>query len=77
MKRQAIGTIGITRAKLFDGKDNLIGYCMDTPNAIAKAFMECPKAQSAQGILGTNKRDYYNERMRGWNTAQSDLDVLK
>ena len=77
MKPQALGTIGVTRARLFDGNSKLIGYCLDTPNAIAKAFMEYSQARSAQGILGTNSKAYYNNRMADWNTAHSDLEVIK
>lgn len=76
MKPQAIGTIGITRARLFDSNGNLIGYCIDTPNGIAKAFMECPQAKIVRHILGIDKRDYYNNRMKSWNKAHSDLEVL-
>ena len=77
MKPQAIGTIGVTRARLFDSKNKLIGYCLDTPNAIAKAFIECHQAQSAQGILGTENRAHYQERMQDWNIAHSNLEVIK
>ena len=77
MKIQAIGTIGITRAKLFNSSGKLIGYCLDTPNAIAKALIECPQAQSAQGILGIENRAYYYNRMQSWNKAQSDLEVIR
>lgn len=77
MKTQPIGTIGITRARLFNSSSKLLGYCLDTPNAIAKALMESPEAQTAQGILGTNNRAYYQNRMQSWNTAHSDLEVIK
>lgn len=73
---QTVGNVGLTRARLFNSSGELIGYCLDTPNAIAKALMECPQAQVAQGILGINKREYYHNRMQTWNTAHSDLEVI-
>ena len=76
MRPQTLGTIGITQASLFNANGKLIGYCLDTPNAIAKAFMECPKARLAQGILGMEKIDHYSHRMMSWNTAQSCLTLV-
>ncbi len=76
MKVQAIGTIGVTRARLYDISGNHIGYCLDTPNAIARAFMECLNAEVVHSILGAFTRTDFLNRMQDWNTADSDLEVI-
>jgi len=70
-----LGTIGVTKATLFDRKGKKVGYCLDTPNAIAKALMELPQAQKVTSILGTYARSYYEDRMKGWNEAKSGLEL--
>ena len=69
----SIGTIGITKATLFDKRGKKIAYCLDTPNAIAKALMKVPEAQKVKSILGTHTRAYYQDRMKSWNKARSGL----
>lgn len=72
-----IGTIGLTKAALFDKKGKKIAYCLDTPNAIAKALMRIPAAVKVKSILGTYGRDYYKSRMKSWNKARSGLERIK
>ncbi len=51
---------------------------MDTPNAIAKAFMELPKAEYVSLSYGTalQPRAMYQQRMNQWNVAKSHLQML-
>ena len=76
-KPSPLGTIGVTKATLFNRNNKKIGYCIDTPNAIAKAMMQFPQAQKAKGILGTHSRSYYKDRMKPWNIARSGLERVK
>jgi hypothetical protein len=69
-KPPPIGTVWTARAKVYDGRDKYIGSCMDTPNAIAKMFMEVPAANMVVGLGGMKFRDEYTSRMYG-NTAMS------
>ena len=68
-----LGTIGITKATLLNKNGKPIAYCLDTPNAIAKALMKVPSAQKVKSILGTHNREHYKPRMKSWNTAKSGL----
>lgn len=76
-KPASIGTIWVARAILFNSKGKKIAYCLDTPNAIAKALMKLPRAQKVKGILGTYPRNHYKDRMKPWNTAKSGLELIK
>ena len=76
-KPVAIGTIGITRATLFNKRGKKIAYCLDTPNAIAKALMSVPEAQKVKSILGYFSRADYKGRMKSWNKARSGLERIK
>ena len=80
-KPPLIGTIGVTRATLFDKKGRKIAYCLDTPNAIAKALVRVPEATKVKGIIGTFSREHYKDRMKPeqlrWNKAQSGLQRIK
>ena len=75
-KPAPLGTIGITRATLLNSKGKKIAYCLDTPNAIAKALMKLPQAQKVKSILGTYTRNHYKDRMKSWNTAKSGLELV-
>lgn len=69
-----LGTIWSVKAKLYDKDQKEIGYCMDTPNAIAKAFMEWPKAMFVKPFGEAIKpRSLYKDRMSKWNEAESHL----
>jgi hypothetical protein len=67
------------RATLFDSRMRLLGHCQDTPNAIAKAFMEVPAAAfvDTQGEgdydpqPGVRSREDYEGSMNAWNDAES------
>ena len=76
-KSAPIGTIWTARATLFNSKGKKIAYCIDTPNAIAKALMQLPQAQKVKSILGTYTRNHYQDRMKSWNTAKSGLELVK
>jgi hypothetical protein len=70
-----LGTIWNVGAKVYNKKHALIGSCLDTPNAIAKMFMEMPEAAYIiqSKIMGSGKfdKDFYKDRMNRWNTASS------
>jgi len=70
-----LGTIYTTRARLYDRNGKYLGSCLDTPNAIARAFMECPEAGTAFGTLGWSYRSDYGDRMNSYNTAFSFLEL--
>ncbi|KKK64194.1 hypothetical protein LCGC14_2986720, partial [marine sediment metagenome] len=48
MRVANLGTVWSARARLFNSAGKLVGTCTDTPNAIAKAFMELHKATSVK-----------------------------
>lgn len=68
-----LGTLNVwdVKATLYDIDGHKLGDCMDTPNAIAKAFMEQPKATMVKGLSGCKVRSDYAGRMMDWNTAAS------
>ena len=70
-----LGTIYIARATLFNSAGKLIGYCTDTPNAIAKAFMEHHKATAVKEYLSdiARCRTEYTNRMNQFNTCESNF----
>ena len=75
MKPEPMGTVGLTKARLYNNRRELIAFCMDTPNAIAKAFMELSEARAVKTISRETIqfREDYQERMKSWNTVRSDL----
>jgi hypothetical protein len=66
-------------AALFDSRMRILGYCIDTPNAIATAFMEVPAAAfvetEGEGSYdpqpGLRTREDYGGSMNSWNYAES------
>jgi hypothetical protein len=64
MKPAPVGNVWVANARLYDCDGKLIGQCMDTPNSIAKALMECPKAEIIKGVLGWTDRRDYRDRMK-------------
>lgn len=72
MKPATLGTVWTARAKLYNTAGKLIGTCTDTPNAIAKALIELPAAQTVKTLDGYEDRADYKSRM--WqNTCPSGL----
>ncbi len=74
---KTLGTVWTARARLFNTAGKQIATCTDTPNAIAKAFMERPAA-------ATVKKSYedeailvyeYRSRMNMNNTCPSGLSA--
>jgi len=57
-----LGCMGEGSAQLFDKKNKLIGYCLDTPNCTAYAMAINPQISTAKGILGTKKRKELESR---------------
>ena len=73
MKPQMIGTVWIARARLFNSAGKQIGTCTDTPNAIAKAFIENHTATSVKesySDTAINRHEYKN-RMIPQNNCPS------
>jgi len=68
-----LGTIFNIGALCFDEHKNVIGACLDTPNAIAKACMEHSEIAFIKEFGDSKLKtvDYYRDRMRDWNTAIS------
>lgn len=71
MTEKLSGTIWGAKAKLYDKQKKLVGYSIDTPNAIAKALMEHPNIEFVQSLSGRKTRLYYANRMKSWNVATS------
>lgn len=68
------GDIWEARATLYNIGGKAIGTCIDTPNAIAKAFLELREANYVKDNSGLIRvRAEYAERMQPWNKAQSGL----
>lgn len=68
-------TIWTAISTLFNSKTELIGFCIDTPNGIAKAMLE---DESIQYALSPSLDKIYRQadlvdRMCGWNDAESGL----
>lgn len=73
-KPPKLGTVYPIKARLYDSNKKEIGYCIDTPNAIAKAFMEWPKAMYVKPFMEKLRpRAMYKDRMNKWNEAKSGL----
>lgn len=72
-KPPALGTVWTARATLYNSAGRKIGTCMDTPNSIAKAFMEFPQATSVSALMGYQTRAEFSSRMKPWNVATSHL----
>ena len=72
----AMGIFGETTAIVHDNKMRVIGTCIDTPNGIAKMFMECNRAEYVKTMLdGLKQRYTYNDRMGNFNSATSYLKL--
>ena len=72
-KLERLGTVWTATATLMSSSGKAIAYCIDTPNAIAKALMEMPGAKTVRGLEGTHGRNYWETRMKPWNNAKSGL----
>ena len=70
------GVVWPVGAKLYDKQGKLVGVCLDTPNAIAKAMMEHPEIEAAHTLLGVKTREDYVSRMQPWNTAKSHFKAM-
>ena len=77
VKVARLGTVWTAKATLLNKNGKKIAYCLDTPNAIAKALMKVPEAQKVKSLLGTHTRAYYKDRMKSWNKAKSGLERIK
>jgi len=73
MKPATIGTVWTARAKLYNSAGKVIGTCTDTPNAIARAFMEHHNATSVSLSYESVavQRTEYRDRMHPGNTCPS------
>jgi hypothetical protein len=72
MSPMKLGNVWPIRARLYNNMGILIGTCMDTPNSIAKAFMEVPEAVEVKPYgCSRAPRSQYQDRMKDWNEAAS------
>ena len=73
MKVATLGTVWTARARLYNSAGRIIGTCTDTPNAIAKAFMENHSATSVMESYSSVaiQRTEYRDRMHPGNTCPS------
>lgn len=69
-KPPALGSVWNVGAKCYNKKNKLIGVCLDTPNAIAKAMMNHKEIAYAKTLLGKKTRKDYKSRMEDWNTVE-------
>lgn len=76
MNTLKIGSVWTANAKLYNKDNILIGYCLDTPNAIAKAFMECSDIFYAIGLFGKQDKSNFIDCMKDWNNANSHLQLI-
>ncbi|MFA4854027.1 MAG: hypothetical protein WC616_01575 [Candidatus Omnitrophota bacterium] len=69
----ALGAVYTARATLFNSAGQKIGTCTDTPNAIAKAFMENRNATAVKECYSNiaQCRTEFNHRMNKLNDCQS------
>jgi len=70
-----LGTVYPYKARLYKGKKE-IGYCIDTPNAIAKAIMETGATMVKEYLGHIVLASKYADRMQSWNTCISGV-ILK
>lgn len=77
-KPARLGTIFPYAARLYDRNMKLIGCCLDTPNAIAKAAMEHREIKYAKswGERHATPISQYKSRMAEWNEAKSHFEKL-
>jgi hypothetical protein len=71
MKLPTLGSVWIARATCYDSAGQRIGYCIDTPNGIAKAMLEHTEIYMAKGLAGYSNRTNMRDRMAAWNVAES------
>jgi hypothetical protein len=77
-KPAKLGNVWVARAKLLDGSGNVIGHCMDTPNAIARALMDHDQAQTVESFCeGRRTRADYASRMQPWNTCPDTFQPVE
>lgn len=75
-KPASLGTVWPVHAVLFDENGRKLGRCLDTPNAIAKAFMQCSRAAFVKPSFEmVQEREVYSDRMKSWNKAESFLTL--
>lgn len=73
-----LGTVWPVGARVFDAHGKQIGTCIDTPNGIAKAMMECPRIAAVKPFgQSIQARADYADRMKDWNQAQSCLTLKR
>jgi len=73
-KPPPLGTVWVARAILYNTAGHKIATCTDTPNAIAKAFMEMKEASTVKPSYEEYRnRPEYADRMAPWNTCPSGL----
>ena len=70
-----LGSVWTARATLFNSKLEIIGWCMDTPNALAKAMQETDAAFAYSAAM-SEVYSYADmqSRMEDWNTAPTNLE---
>lgn len=67
-----LGIMGVTNAALYNRNSKLVGYCMDTPNAIAQVLRNHPEVQLVKDAFGGCKnRSEYSARM-AWAKVSND-----
>ena len=73
MRVANLGTVWTARARLFNSAGKLVGSCTDTPNAIARAFMDHHNATGVKECLSDTAicRTEYLNRMHPGNTCPS------
>lgn len=70
---KTLGSVWTARAKVYDANGKFIGSCMDTPNAIARMFMEIRRAEVVKDVLGkyTHRIDY-KSKMNEYNNVNPE-----
>ena len=63
MKPAQLGTVWAVSARLYNREGVLVGYCNDTPNAIATAMKEHLEVMTVRSLLGFGDRADYEHRM--------------
>ena len=78
MKVAPLGVIWTARARLFNSAGKVVGTCTDTPNAIAKAFMEHRNATSVKESYSDTAiiRTEFRNRMHPQNTCPSGFNRI-
>ena len=66
-----LGTVYPYKARLFDKDHNEIGYCIDTPNAIANAISQTNASFVKPYLESVKPSEIYKNRIGKWNKAES------